>query len=131
MLSDSWAWQDRTTGSSSTLRFLLLQLIFILRERKKSNFINCTSEAKNGFAELKHLLITAPFLASPDFSLLITIYTDASYYGLGAVFTHFPPAGEKVISYISRSWNPAERHYSVMKKECFRAVFALKCLVPM
>ncbi|XP_076043714.1 uncharacterized protein LOC143026821 [Oratosquilla oratoria] len=46
---------------------------------------NWTPDQEKSFSDLKTALTTAPVLAFPDHKLPFTLYTDASYTGIGAV----------------------------------------------
>lgn len=81
--------------------------------------------AQNSFEEVKHLLVNSPALALFDPSLRPMISTDASDYGLGAVFAQVQPDGtEKPVAFASRTLTETERKYSIVEKEALACVWA-------
>jgi len=62
--------------------------------------------------------INAPVLACPDFSAKMTLLTDVSNYGLGAVLTQIVDGHERVTAYVSQKLYVAELKCSPMAKEC-------------
>lgn len=83
---------------------------------------------ETAFAALKNALTSAPILACPDFKVPFVIQTDASITGLGAVLTQVQEGEEKVIAYVSRTLNAAEKNYSVVELECLAVVWAINKL---
>jgi len=65
-------------------------------------------EQQSAFDLLKNLLTDAPVLACPDFSVKMTLQTDASDYGLGGVLNQEIDGQERVIAYVSRKLDAAE-----------------------
>ena len=80
---------------------------------------------------IKEHLVSAPVLSCPNFSLPFTVQTDASAHSVGSVLSQIDPTeGEKVICYLSRSLNKAERNYSTTERECLAVIFAVEHLRP-
>ena len=84
-----------------------------------------TPVADKAFNDLKSHLCSAPILSLPDFSVPFTIYTDASYFGLGAVLSQRRGKNEYVIAYTSQTLTSAERNYTTTEKECLGIVWTV------
>lgn len=77
--------------------------------------------------KVKESLVSSRVLAHYDPKLPISLATDASAYGLGAVISHITPQGEeKPVAFASRTLTPAERNYSQLEKEALSIVFGVK-----
>lgn len=79
------------------------------------------------FDKSKKLLQSANLLVhfQPDLELILA--SDASDYGVGAVFSHrMADEAERPIGYVSRSLNKAERGYSTIEKEALAIIFSVK-----
>ncbi|OMO81561.1 reverse transcriptase [Corchorus capsularis] len=88
---------------------------------KKDNFI-WSAEATKAFESLKHVLVTAPVLAIPDFSQPFVLETDASMTAIGAVLSqHGHP-----IAYFSRKLNPQMQTASAYAREMFAITESVK-----
>lgn len=86
-----------------------------------------SDEAQHSLAEVKKLLIHSPALALFDSGLPVVISTDASAYGLGAVFSQLCPDGqERTVAFASRTLTPAEQKYSTVEKEALACVWAVE-----
>jgi hypothetical protein len=97
---------------------------------KKNRNWNWSEECQNALGELKLKLISAPILICPDFNQLMTLQTDASFSGLGAVLTQGEEGSEKVIAYASRALTKEENKYSVTEKELLAALWAVRKFHP-
>ncbi|KAI3690179.1 hypothetical protein L2E82_48154 [Cichorium intybus] len=85
------------------------------------------SEAcKTAFDQLKEMLITAPILQSPDWSLPFEIMCDASNHAVGAVLGQRKEKVPHVIYYASKTLDNAQSNYSTTEKELLAIVFALE-----
>ncbi len=70
-----------------------------------------TEEATEVFERLKLLLTTTPMLHYPDFKKVFKVRTDASDEGIGGVLSQTnDEEEEKMIPYISRTLQPAEKN---------------------
>ncbi|XP_033230383.1 uncharacterized protein LOC117181620 [Belonocnema kinseyi] len=102
----------------STIAKLLTELT------KKNQLFNCTSTCETSFKSLKDALCSAPVLRYPDFKDTLTLTTDASNVGLGAILSQ---QGHPVC-YISRTLNNPERNFTTTKEELLAIVWAVKRL---
>ena len=82
-------------------------------------------EYQAAFDQLKHLLMTSPITAFPDFSQAFRLYTDASTAGLGAILAQVRDGEEHIICCASRALNQAEKAYPATKLECLAIVWAV------
>uniref|UniRef100_A0A669FAM3 Reverse transcriptase domain-containing protein n=1 Tax=Oreochromis niloticus TaxID=8128 RepID=A0A669FAM3_ORENI len=89
------------------------------------NTFTWTSDAQVSFEEVKKLVVNSPALALFDPALRVVISTDASDYGLGAVFAQVQPDGtEKPVAFASRTLSATEQKYSTVEKEAYACVWA-------
>jgi len=59
--------------------------------------------------------------------LPITLATDASPYGVGAVLSHiYPDGSERGIQYASKTLSKTQQAYSQIDKEAFAIIFGIK-----
>lgn len=85
-------------------------------------------EHQEAFEVLRDRLCDTPVLAYPDPNLPFILYTDASDVGVGAVLSQVQDGTERVVQYLSRKLNDAERRYGASEKECLAVVWAIeKC----
>ncbi|XP_078431103.1 uncharacterized protein LOC144702949 [Wolffia australiana] len=88
---------------------------------KKGNF-QWGEEAQEAFKGLKQALSTAPVLALPDFAQPLTIDTDASGVGVGAVLLQ----KEQPIAFFSKALPPTIHTRSAYERELVAVVLAVK-----
>lgn len=83
---------------------------------------------KEGYAFLALLssLSTTPVLAHLDETAEITLRTDASVSGLGAVMSQGGKNGKGVVAYLSRTLTPAESRWTTNNLECLAVVWAVE-----
>ena len=90
---------------------------------KESNF-EWMEECEVAFKKLVHMLMSAPIMQAPDWSLPFEIMCDASDYAIGAVLGQRKDKKPYVIYYASRTLNSAQMNYTT-EKELLAVVFAL------
>ena len=98
----------------------------LTRLTEKDQKFNWTTECSEAFDRLKHMLVTAPILAHPDFTKPFILDTDASNHAIGAVLSQKVGNREKVIAYASRTLSKSERKYCVTRKELLALVYFVK-----
>ena len=81
-----------------------------------------TEQCKTSFEKIKSMLIGSPVLANYDPQLPLTLITDASPFGLGAVLAQ--GKFEKPVMFVSRSLSESEKNYSQIERECLCIIFA-------
>ena len=79
---------------------------------------------------LVNCLVSAPVLAHFNEKLPVTVQTDASHTGLGAVLLQDDGGGQRPIAFISRRLTDAETRYHANELECLAVVWALKKFRP-
>ncbi len=90
-----------------------------------------TAEVDMIFEQLKVLLAQTPMLHYPDFSKIFIVSTDASDDGIGAVLSQEDDEGQdRVIQYISRTLQEAERKWCVSEKEALAIIFDCETFRP-
>lgn len=90
-----------------------------------------TPEALQSFEALKLALTTEPVLANANFEKTFFLQCDASDRGVGGVlFQTDENCGEHPIMYFSKKLNPAQRNYTVSRKECLAVVLSLEKFRP-
>lgn len=97
----------------------------LLKLHASFDWEDCHEQA---FNSLKEALVSSPVLAYPDPNKPFTLYTDASDVGVGAILAQEQDGVEKVVQYLSRKLDGAERRYAASEKECLGVVWAIeKC----
>ena len=87
---------------------------------KRRNHFEWMDAQEVAFQRIKQLLTQAPTLAFYDAKKEVTIQTDATDQGVGAILTQ----EGKVIAYHSHAFTEAEKGYVAMEKECLAIVSA-------
>ena len=68
-----------------------------------------------------------PVLMMPDQTKLFQIETDASKYATGAVLAQLDSNGDRhPVSFISKTFSPAERNYEIYDRELLAVIRALE-----
>ena len=85
---------------------------------KKDQKFLWTDDCQKAFDELKRRFTEEPVLMMPDQMKPFQIETDASKYATGAVLTQLDSnGGRHPISFISKTFSPAERNYEIYNRE--------------
>ncbi|GJZ43590.1 reverse transcriptase domain-containing protein, partial [Tanacetum coccineum] len=81
-------------------------------------------ECKKAFESLKEKLTCAPMIISPNWNLPFELMCDASDFAVGAVLGQKDGKNFHPIYFASKTLNPAQQKYTVIKKELMAVVFA-------
>lgn len=93
---------------------------------KKDRPFVWNEEAQLAFDELKKRFTSEPVLKMPDPTKLFQIESDASKFASGAVLTQTDKLGKRhPISFLSKTFSPAERLYQIYDRELLAMVRAL------
>jgi hypothetical protein len=96
-------------------------------KRKNARFVWVETQ-QAAFERPKEALSMPSVLQIPDFSREFTLVCDASEVAISAVFHHKKGQGLAPVAFSSRLLSPAERKYSIHKKECLAVVYGCeKC----
>lgn len=93
---------------------------------KKAPPFTWSQECEEAFTKLKEILITAPVLSCPDYSLPFEVHTDASNYGIGGLLTQTRDGVEHPIAYMSKSLSKQQQNYSITEREALAVLLALE-----
>ena len=74
---------------------------------------------KRAFDSLKDMLVSAPIIQAPDWSLPFEIMCDGSDYAVGAVLGLKNGKASHVIQYASTTLNLAQRNYTPPRRICW------------
>ncbi|XP_071953858.1 uncharacterized protein [Antedon mediterranea] len=93
---------------------------------EKGREFKWTELARNAWVKSKEMLRHSGFLVHYDPNLPLTVATDASGEGVGAVLSHMVNGKERPIKFASRSLNKTERNYPQLEREALAIVYACK-----
>ncbi|CAB3260715.1 unnamed protein product [Arctia plantaginis] len=94
--------------------------------RKDAQFI-WSEECEETFSNIKNILCSQPVLEIFDKDLPITIYTDASLNGIGAILKQIQKNGEeKPVGYFSKKLNDSQKRKKAIYLECLAIKEAIK-----
>ena len=94
---------------------------------KKDHKFEWTDTCQQTFDELKKRFTEEPVLMMPDQTKPFQIETDTSKYATGAVLTQLDSNGDRhPISFISKTFSPAERNYEIYDRELLAIIRALE-----
>ncbi|GFX07039.1 retrovirus-related Pol polyprotein from transposon 17.6 [Trichonephila clavipes] len=93
----------------------------LYRLKKKGAKFNWSTESQDSVDKIKRALTEPPVLQLPNFTERFNLFTDASGVLIGVVLnqTHIP------IAFASRTFNKAERNYTVIERQCLAVIWAL------
>jgi hypothetical protein len=89
-----------------------------------------TDAEERAFCDIKQRLVNAPILAHPNFEHPFIVQTDASDHGLSAVLVQRFDMQERVITYLSRTMQAAEKKWDTREKEALAIIWACESLRP-
>ena len=118
-------------GKINFLRRFIPNLAELLRNitnmLNKEIGVKWTLEEKKSFELVKHALIQAPVLISPDFTKDFLIFSFASEHTMAIVLLQKGPEGqEQPIAFFSKELRDAPLKYNIMEKQAYALVKALK-----
>lgn len=105
------------------LSTVLAPLYSLLRQHQPWRW----GDAERGAFEAgKRLLLSPPVLAHFDPKYEVVVSADASPIGIGCVLSVITPAGERPVSFFSRTLNDTERRYSQTDREALAVVAGVR-----
>ncbi|CAB0009988.1 unnamed protein product, partial [Nesidiocoris tenuis] len=102
----------------------------LTRLTKKDVPFRWTSQEQLAFETLKNSLSNPPLLKYPDFSQDFNLATDASAYAVGAILSQGPIGQDLPIAFASKTLSSAQSRWSVIERETFGIIFAVKHFFP-
>ena len=98
----------------------------INRMLRKDEKFEWTDECEQCFEDIKKRIMANQKLYWLDYDLPIFIRCDASKLGVGAQLFQLVDGKERTVSFISKTFSPAEANWSTLEQELFAAVWATK-----
>ncbi|XP_058445453.1 uncharacterized protein LOC131426604 [Malaya genurostris] len=96
----------------------------LLKDKPKT--VHWKDLSEKAFVKIKELLITAPILTSPDFSLPFSIHCDASDSAIAGVLTQPYEGVDKPIAYFSQKLSTPQQRYCATEKEALAVLKSLE-----
>ena len=94
---------------------------------KKGVKYQWTNEHEKAFITLRNAITSAPVLRAPDSSKDYILHTDASDVAMSGIAQQYDEDNYlHPVAYWSKTFNPAQRNYSVTDRECLALVTALE-----
>ncbi|XP_011862003.1 PREDICTED: uncharacterized protein K02A2.6-like [Vollenhovia emeryi] len=94
---------------------------------KKGTKFHWSEACERSFQAAKKAFQSPKCLVHFDPRLPITLATDASPYGVGAVLSHvYPDGSERVIQYASQTLTRTQQSYSQIDKEAYAIIYGIK-----
>ncbi|XP_011883681.1 PREDICTED: uncharacterized protein K02A2.6-like [Vollenhovia emeryi] len=94
---------------------------------KKGTKFHWSKACERSFQAAKKVFQSPKCLVHFDPRLPITLATDASPYGVGAVLSHvYPNGSERVIQYASQTLTRTQQSYSQIDKEAYAIIYGIK-----
>ena len=97
-----------------------------LTKKGQPNKVRWQEEQENAFNALIQELGKSPILCLPNFERQFILRTDASDVGIGAVLLQEKGEYKLPVAYASKKLLDRETQYSVIEKECYAIVWAVK-----
>jgi len=111
-------------GSTSTFRLVISCTVrFVAEKNTKFEWFEKTEQA---FVDIKSRLASRPILVPPDYSKPFIVAVDASDFAIGASLIQEVDGLECSVCFISRKLTPQQRNYSVIEKEAFALLTAVR-----
>ena len=83
-------------------------------------------ECEDAFMKLKHSLTSSPVLAYPTPQGKLTLQTDASLYGIGAILSQEQDGKDVVLAYASKTLSKAQQNYCTTMRELLAVVYFVR-----
>ncbi|UYV83445.1 K02A2.6-like, partial [Cordylochernes scorpioides] len=92
---------------------------------KKNSYWKWTGECEEAISECKRRITSEKVLVPYDATLPLSLATDASQIGVGAVLSHVIEGQENPIMFASRTLSGAERNYSQIEREALAIIYGV------
>jgi len=92
----------------------------------KNTKFEWSKKTEQAFVDIKSRLASRPILIPPDYSKPFIVTVDASDFAIGASLIQEVDGLEHPVCFISRKLTPQQRNYSVIEKEAFALLTAVR-----